>query len=44
MTTGTTTAPPDGKAEAKRARDASARAARKRRAAKEAAQNWPFDW
>ena len=44
LTTGTTPAPPDEKAEAeaKRVRDASARAARKRRAAKEAAQNWPF--
>ena len=42
VTTGTTPVPPDGKAEAKRARDASARAARKRRAAKEAAQSWPF--
>jgi hypothetical protein len=42
LTTGTTPAPPDEKAEAKRVRDANARAARKRRAAKEAAQNWPF--
>ena len=43
ITTGTTPVPPDAKAaEAKRVRDA--RAARKRRAAKEAAQNWPFNW
>jgi pimeloyl-ACP methyl ester carboxylesterase len=42
ITTGTTTPPPDAQAEAKRVRDANARAARKRRAAKEAAQNWPF--
>jgi hypothetical protein len=42
LTTGTTPAPPDEKAAAKRVRDANARAARKRRAAKEAAQNWPF--
>ena len=42
VSTETLPTPSDEKAAAKRTRDANARVARKRRAAKDAAQNWPF--